>query len=100
MVKHIVFWKLKPEVDGSTASENARRMKAVLEELCETVPGIVALEVGINFNPSDAAYDVALYSEFESRAGLESYQKHPDHVAAAEFVKSVVSGRAVVDYEL
>ncbi len=100
MVKHIVVWKLKPTAEGRDRSANAGRMKAVLEELRGKIPGLRHLEVGINFNPTDAAYDVALYSEFDSRQALEGYQTHPEHVKAMGFISKVRDLRIVVDYEL
>lgn len=100
MVKHIVFWKLKDQAEGASREENAREVKARLEALRGKIPGLLRLEVGIDFNRSDAAYDVALYSELVDRAALEAYQRHPEHVAVADFVGKVRSARAVVDYDL
>ncbi len=99
MVKHIVLFKLKERAEGATKAENARRLKKMIEGLRAKVPGVVELEVGLNFEPSDAAYDLALYSVFESRAALAAYQTHPAHVAVAEFLGRVRDLRVVVDYE-
>ena len=100
MIKHIVIWKLKDEAEGFTKAQNAQRMKTELQALAGKISEIKAIEVGINFNNTDAAYDVALYSEFESREALDTYQKHPDHVKAASLVKAVQCERVVVDYEV
>ena len=54
--------------------------------------------MGVNFGNSDAAYDLALCSEFESKEDLYSYQKHPEHVKVADFVKKVCENRVVSDY--
>ncbi len=99
MVKHIVVWKLKPTAEGRDRPANAERMKAMLEALRGRIPGLRHLEVGINFNPTDAAYDIALYSEFDSREALEGYQNHPEHVKAMGFISQVRDHRIVVDYE-
>ena len=93
MIKHIVMWKLKD------SKRNAPALKAMLEGLKERIPRIGAIEAGINFNPSDAAADVVLYSEFDDAAALAAYQKHPDHLKVAEFLKDTVTDRHVVDYE-
>jgi hypothetical protein len=100
MVKHIVFWKLKATAQPATRDENARKMKSVLEAIRGKVPGMRHLEVGLNFETSDAAWDVALYSEFDTRAALAVYQDHPTHLAAKDFIKTVRDTRAVVDYEV
>lgn len=99
MIKHIVMWRLKDEAAGATKEENAAKLKETLEALVDVIDELKAAQVGINFNPSPAAFDVVLYSEFEDRAGLEAYQKHPEHQKIVEFVGEIRSDRAVVDYE-
>ncbi|PID56253.1 stress responsive protein [candidate division KSB3 bacterium] len=99
MVTHIVMWKLKDEAAGRTKEENARLIKQKLKALIGAVDTIEHLEVGLNFNSSEAAYDVALYSVFKNRAGLTTYQNHPEHLDAAHFLRSVVQARVVADYE-
>lgn len=100
MVKHIVCWKLQDHAEGAPRTENARRIKAVLEALRGRIPGMKHIEVGINFDPSEAAYDVALYAEFDDEAALATYQIHPAHVAAKELIQKVRTHRVVVDYRL
>jgi quinol monooxygenase YgiN len=100
MIKHIVLWRLKPEAHGQRAADNARAIKDKLEALRGAVPGLLRLEVGIDFERSDAAADIALYSEFESRAALQAYQVHPAHKAVMPFIAEARSERRVVDYEV
>ncbi|MBN2111461.1 MAG: Dabb family protein [Methanosarcinaceae archaeon] len=98
MLKHIVMWKLKDIAQGRTKKENAELMKEMLEGLKEKIPEIDKMEVGINIDPSDAAFDVVLYSEFMDEKALVSYQKHPEHVRVADFVSKINEKRVVVDY--
>jgi len=100
MVKHIVFWKLKPHAEGASAADNAARIKLGLEALVGKIPGLVQAEVGVDFNRSDAAWDLALYSVFSDRAALEAYQRHPTHNVVADFIARVRADRVVVDYEV
>ncbi|MDZ4178137.1 MAG: Dabb family protein [Coriobacteriia bacterium] len=99
MIKHIVLWTLEPFADGRSAEENALQIKQRAEALAGIVPGLLHIEVGIDFSRTDASADVALYSEFADRDSLDAYQVHPEHVAVAEFVGAVRSGRWVADYE-
>jgi plasmid stability protein len=99
MVKHIVFWKLKAEAHGHSAGENARAIKAKLEALQGRIPGLLKIEVGIDFSRSDSSCDLALYSELESRAALDAYQAHPEHEALMPFILEARNERRVVDYE-
>ena len=100
MVKHIVFWRLKESAGGVPAETNAEEIRTRLMALPDVIPEIREFEVGLNFDSSDAAFDVALYSSFASREELLTYQAHPEHVRVKDFIVSVVSDRAVVDYEI
>lgn len=101
MIKHIVIWKLKEEASGGSRTENALKMKQMLEALTAKVPGIVSLEVGLKTDKAPANNDdVILVSEFASWHDLDVYATHPEHLKVVDFVKSVVERRAVVDYEL
>ncbi|MDW7679196.1 MAG: Dabb family protein [bacterium] len=100
MVKHIVMWKLWETAAGYSREENARRIKQNLEGMKSHIPQIKFLEVGINFNSSAAAFDVALYSEFNDREDLQIYQQHPQHVKFKEMIQSLRSDRVVIDYEV
>ncbi|MDH4099716.1 MAG: Dabb family protein [Nitrospirota bacterium] len=100
MIKHIVMWKMKDYAWGAGKTDNIRKMKALLEALPAQIKEIKALEVGVNVVASDAAYDVVLYTEFASLDALATYQKHPEHVKVAGFIKEVVIDRKVVDYEV
>ena len=99
MVKHIVLWKLKENVDGKPKKELAAELKAALEGLKGKIPAIQSLEVGLNYNPADTASDISLYTEFKTQADLDIYQKHPEHMKVVELVKKVTAERRVSDYE-
>lgn len=100
MVKHIVFWNIKQEHEGETKEQIMLRIKKMLENLNGEIPGLLALEVGINFNRSQAAYDLCLYSELSDRESLAIYQEHPLHVACKDYIGSVTLERAVCDYDV
>ena len=99
MIKHIVMWKLKDEVNGVPKTQLVLQLKERLEGLVPLIPEIQYLEVGLNFKESPAAKDVALYTKFNSMDDLQTYQDHPDHQEVAAFLKDIVEERAVVDYQ-
>jgi hypothetical protein len=100
MIKHIVMWKLKDFAEGAGKAENALKIKASLEGLQGKIKGMRVLEVGINNNDSAAAYDVVLYSEFDSVEDLIAYQNNPEHTKAGDIAGKVRLDRKVVDYEV
>jgi hypothetical protein len=100
MVKHIVMWNVVESHEGQGKQEILKEMKRRIEALKGVVPQVREIEVGIDFNGSDAAYDVVLYSVFDDRTALDEYQVHPAHEAVKSYVGSVATARAVVDYEV
>lgn len=98
MIKHIVMFRFKDFADGANKTENIESLKSRLKALEDIIDEIKFFEVGINFGNTDASYDLALCSEFESKEDLYSYQKHPEHVKVADFVKKVCENRVVTDY--
>lgn len=100
MIKHIVMWRLKDDAEGAGKKENQQKMARMLNALPDEIEEIIDFEVGVNFNDSDAAYDVVLYSVFQNSEALNRYQNHPKHLEVAAFVGNVRSERAVVDYEI
>jgi len=93
MIKHIVMWKLRNKADAEIIKDN-------LEALAGKIPGLLKVEVGIDFSDSEQSADVVLYAELESREALAVYQSHPDHGAVIPLVKAAAVSRTVVDYEV
>jgi heme-degrading monooxygenase HmoA len=100
MLKHIVMWKLKEHAEGADRAANAREMKRRLDECANIVPGILKFEVTLAQPGLEATYDVVLYSEFEDKAALEAYAKHPTHQALVPFIGAIREGRQCMDYEV
>ncbi|OLS02509.1 Dabb family protein [Tissierella creatinophila] len=99
MIKHIVMWKIKEDVDGNTKIESSKIVKDMLESLKEDIQEIVELNVGINIVENDSSYDIVLDSKFKSIEDLNTYQKHQDHLKVGKAIAKYIESRAVVDYE-
>lgn len=99
MVKHIVMLRLKDSAHGNDKTANARLIKQKIEALQGQIPGILKLEVGIDWSATDQSSDLVIYSEFESRAALDGYQKHPAHQAILPFIGEARCERRLVDYD-
>lgn len=100
MIKHIVMWTLKDSAEGADKAANARKMKALLEALPAKIPFVRELSVGVEIFAATPPCDVVLVTAFDTRADLDAYQVHPDHVKVGEFNKKVTASRSVLDYEL
>lgn len=97
MIKHIVMWNLKEDVDIKATRDT---IKSRLEGLLGKIETLKFVEVGFNHNPSELARDITLYTEFDDQEGLDAYQAHPAHVEAGTYVGSVTKDRIVSDYEI
>ena len=99
MVKHIIIWRLRAEAHGNPAARNAELIKEKLEALRGKVPGMLKIEVGVDFGRTESSGDLVLYCEFEDRAALRAYIDHPEHKAVAPFIAAARSERLIADYE-
>lgn len=100
MIKHIVMWRFKDSAEGNNKAKNIALTKEKLEALNGKIPGLIRLEVGVDFIQGAASADAALYSELESKDALANYAEHPLHVEALSFIKKVISERMAADYEV
>jgi hypothetical protein len=98
MIKHVVMWRVKNEYEGKDKKATCFLLKEELESLNGKIDGLKSLEVGINFNTSEAAYDLILISEHPTLRDLQFYQEHPAHQAVAALVRAATLERVVVDY--
>ena len=93
MVKHIVLYKFKEDVNKEEA---VKIIASVLEPLVGKIPGLLHMEIRRAFN----GMDYALYSEFESQQALADYTKHPLHLEAKEKFWQFLDSRVAADYLL
>ena len=99
MIKHIVMWKVRGD-DAATRTRNLAQLKAEFESLRGRIPGLLQLEVGLDESRIDYAFDVVLYTEFESRQALLDYAQHPEHLRVRQTLGDMRIARHQVDYEV
>lgn len=97
MIKHIVAWSFKNEIQENQKEKYANRIKSELESLKNIIPEIVKIEVYTQLAQTSNR-DMMLYSEFETAEALADYQIHPEHKKVSEFVRSVMTERVCLDY--
>ena len=100
MIKHIVMFTLKDFAAGASRTDNARKIKHLLEGLKSKIDVIVSIEVGFAIDKTSADYDVVVCAGFETLKDLETYQTHPEHLKVGEFIGKVRTDRKVIDYEV
>ena len=99
MIRHIVQWKLQAE-DAEAKAAAVAEIAAALEGLVPVIDELISLEVHPNVAYEDVNWDVVLVADYASVDDLAAYQVHPAHVAAAAIVRSHVTERASIDFEI
>jgi hypothetical protein len=79
---------------------NMAKIRNRLENLESKIDVLKSMEVGINFNESERAFDLSLYSTFESEEDLQTYAVHEEHLKVVELIKEFTIESKVVDYIL
>ena len=99
MVKHVILWQLKDELDEKQKTEVKKNIKTGLEGLIGKIDGLTEIKVYTEGLDSSNA-DLMLYSVFESEAALKGYAVHPEHVAVADTkVRPFTKTRLCLDFE-
>ncbi len=96
MIHHVVSWTVRSDLDRAATIE---RIRGLLTGLVGTIDSIRSLQVVENVAYPGKNQDVAVVATFDDLAGLDEYQVHPDHQAAAAEIRELVTGRAAVDWE-
>ncbi len=96
MIVHIVMFKFKEE----NRVKNISKVEAALNTLGSKIDELKSLEVGVDFNQSERAFDLSLYSTFESKEDLAAYAIHEEHLKVVSLIKEVTTESKVVDYIL
>lgn len=99
-VRHIVMWDVAGTRGSPEHAANLATLKQAFEPLATSgvIPGLLKLEIGIDYSAVDYACDVVLLSEFDSAEALALYQQHPAHTAAKQQIGDIRIARHQVDY--
>ncbi len=101
MVKHIILWTLKSELQGEERLQVIENIRKGLEGLQGQIPGLLDIRVygGASALPTSNA-DVMLDSTLADAQALADYARHPAHVHVAEtYVIPFTQVRTCLDFE-
>ncbi len=98
MVKHIILWTLKSDINEIEKVKIKQHIKMALEGLSGKITGLQSIKVNINPLASSNA-ELMLDSVFDSETALKAYSTHPLHVAVADkYVRPYTATRTCMDY--
>jgi hypothetical protein len=98
MIRHIVLLRF---TDESTEATRAALVEAFTALRLE-IPGIVALESGVDVSPEGLAkgFTHCFMLSFESEAARDAYLPHPAHQAFVARLKPALADVLVFDYRI
>lgn len=97
MVKHVILWQLKDEIENKDQVLNDAKVN--LENLLGKIDGLVDIKLNVAPLASSNA-DMMLDSTFVNEDALKGYQVHPDHVFVADnFIRPFTKARLCLDFE-
>jgi hypothetical protein len=100
MVKHIILWQLKDELDDTQKEVIRAQIKEGLEGLKGKIPGLLEVHVQTQRLASSNA-DLMLDTTFESAEALKGYATHPEHLKVADgVVRPNTRSRSCLDFEI
>jgi len=94
MIRHVVFFKFKPE-------SAAHRTEALdqLRALPDKIDVIRSFEVGEDVLHSARSWDAVLIAAYDDLQALDIYTRHDDHVEVALKLREICDAVASVDFE-
>lgn len=99
MIRHIVMWKLATD-DPAQKSAQIDTLRDRFAALVGVIEGTRSLDIVADVDRTDGNWDVALIGDYDDHQALDAYQVHPAHQDVVTYVRSVVSARACIDFEL
>ena len=99
MVKHIVFWRMKPFADGRDAETNMRLAVEELDAVAAQFPALKSITHNKNMFSGGHYWDYVEEMVFDSVDSLRQWAQFPPHQALHAFVEEIREERAAVDYE-
>jgi hypothetical protein len=97
MYRRVVLWRLKA-VDQPQRESDATTIKTALESMRGKIPGMLAIQVGVNVSPIADASEVCMIVDYEDEAALAVYETHPVHEAVKPIVGPLRSERRVAEF--
>lgn len=95
MIYHVVFFKLKPEVDESKLEEIIRTTLSTLLK----IPEVLSVKSGKNIDP-DSEWPFFLSVEVETLEKLRIYNEDPIHMKYVEtIVKTYTTDHMALDFQ-
>ncbi len=98
MIKHVILWRLRDESEVDDMAMKIAFCRDGFAALPRKIPGLVSCKLYTMPLPSSTC-DLMLDTVFEDEASLLGYKNHPEHLAIANIIRTLVTERVCMDCE-
>ena len=95
MIRHVVFFKFKPEAGAAERQAVLNQLRA----LPDKIDVIRSFEVGGDIMHSARAWDMVEIATYDDLEALDTYTRHDAHVEVVLKLREVCDAIGSVDYE-
>ena len=95
MIRHVVFFKFKPEASAADRTEVLNQLRA----LPDKIDVIRSFEVGEDVLHSARSWDAVLIATYDDLGALDKYTRHDDHVEVVLKLREICDAVGSVDFE-
>jgi Stress responsive A/B Barrel Domain len=95
MIRHVVFFKFKPEVSSANRTAVLNQLRA----LPDKIDVIRSFEVGEDVLHSARSWDAVLIATYDDLQALDIYTRHDDHVEVVLKLREICDAVGSVDFE-
>jgi len=95
MIKHVVFFKFKPEASAADRTTVLDQLRA----LPDKIDAIRSFEVGDDVLHSARSWDAVLIATYDDLQALDTYTRNDDHVEVALKLREICDAVGSVDFE-
>lgn len=95
MIKHVVFFKFKPEASADARREVVNQLRALLTRSMSSD----LLKSAEDIMHSARAWDVVEIATYDDLEALETYTRHDDHVEVVLKLREICEAVGSVDYD-
>jgi hypothetical protein len=96
-LKHISMWRVRAG-ETATKAQTVAVLQEAVQQMRGRIPGLRAIELGIDIGGPSERSDVVLYTEFDALSDLAVYLEHEDHLKLVALLSSCRVETRVVDY--
>ena len=96
MVRHIVSFNFKPEIEPAQRALVGGQLEAMGKTLAEKIPCLLNFVIVVPPLATSSS-DIALYSEVDLLENLDVYQNHPEHQKMVVIIRQHCCDRHCID---